>query len=408
FGREVSTQEIDAFVSLAQPVLESGHGFLAAARVPLRAILLSPEMLFQTGVSGALDDLSLAKRLSAFLWRSLPDRELLELAGQNQLSNAEVLSAQVERMLAHPKSQRFVREFLDQWLGLHRIDETTPDAYLYPEYDDVLRQAMLGETRGFVDYLIKANLSTDNLIDSDFAFLNRKLAEHYGIAGVLGEHIRKVQLPENSVRGGILTHASVAKITANGTVTTPVKRGNYVLATLLGLPPNPPPPNIGSIEPDTRGATTIRETLAKHQEVETCAVCHRRIDPPGFALESFDPVGNYRERYRNSRGVVREKNAGLRYPHVDYDLGNPVDPTGHTEDGTPFRGITQYKEYLLGYSEQVARNVVSKLIVFSTGSEIQFVDRPEVERILTATQADGYPMRSLIHHVIQSRLFRER
>lgn len=408
FGREVSTQEIDAFVSLAQPVLESGHGFLAAARVPLKAILLSPELLFQTGVSGALDDLSLAKRLAAFLWRSLPDRELLELAEQNQLSNAEVLSAQVERMLAHPKSQRFVREFLDQWLGLHRIDETTPDAYLYPEYDDVLRQAMLGETRGFVDYLIKANLSTDNLIDSDFAFLNRKLAEHYGIAGVLGEHIRKVQLPENSVRGGILTHASVAKITANGTVTTPVKRGNYVLATLLGLPPNPPPPNIGSIEPDTRGATTIRETLAKHQEVETCAVCHRRIDPPGFALESFDPVGNYRERYRNSRGVVREKNAGLRYPHVDYDLGNPVDPTGNTEDGTPFRGITQYKEYLLGYSEQVARNLVSKLIVFSTGSEIQFVDRPEVERILTATQADGYPMRSLIHHVIQSRLFRER
>ena len=408
FGREVSTKEIDAFVALARQVLDSGHGFLEASRVPLRAILVSPELLFQTGDSGALDDLSLAKRLAAFLWRSLPDEELLELAGQSQLSNSAVLSAQVDRMLSHPKSQRFVVEFLDQWLELRRIDETTPDTYLYPEYDDVLRQAMLGETRGFVDYLIKANLSTDNLIDSEFAFLNRKLAEHYGIVGVQGEYIRKVKLPDNSVRGGILTHASVAKITANGTVTTPVKRGNYVLATLLGLPPNPPPPNIGSIEPDTRGATTIRETLAKHQEVETCAVCHRRIDPPGFALESFDPVGNYRERYRNSRGVVREKNAGLRYSHVDYDLGNQVDPTGYTEDGTPFRGIVQYKQYLLGYSEQVARNVVSNLIVFSTGSEIQFADRPEVERILAATQADGYPMRSLIHHVVQNRLFRER
>ncbi|MAT10158.1 MAG: hypothetical protein CMM02_04030, partial [Rhodopirellula sp.] len=179
-------------------------------------------------------------------------------------------------------------------------------------------------------------------------------------------------------------------------------------ATLLGLPPNPPPPNIGSIEPDTRGATTIRETLAKHQENETCAVCHRRIDPPGFALESFDPVGNYRERYRNSRGVVREKNAGLRYLHVDYDLGNPVDPSGNTENGDSFRGIRDYKKHLLGFSEQVARNVVSKLVVFSTGAEIEFADRVEVERILEKTKSDGYPMRTLIHQVVQSRLFRER
>lgn len=408
FGREVSAGEIDRLVSLARPVLGSGQGFVEAARIPLRAVLLSPELLFLKGDSGTLDGISLAKRLSAFLWRSIPDRELVDLAVGKKLSNPEILASQVERMLAHPKSQRFVIDFLDQWLELRRIDETTPDAYLYPEYDDVLRRAMLAETRGFVDYLIKANLSTDNLIDSEFTFINRKMAEHYGIDGVMGEGVRKVTLADHSVRGGIITHASISKITANGTVTTPVKRGNYVLSTLLGLPPNPPPPNVGSIEPDTRGATTIRETLAKHQEIQTCAVCHRRIDPPGFALESFDPVGNYRDRYRNSRGVTREKNPGLRYLHVDYDLGNLVDPSGITEDGEPFGSILDYREKLLHSSEQVARNVVSQLLVFATGAEIEFADRIEVEKILASTKADGYRMRSLIHQVIQSRLFRDR
>tara|TARA_B100000676_G_scaffold239848_1_gene240635 strand:- start:11656 stop:14100 length:2445 start_codon:yes stop_codon:yes gene_type:complete len=408
FGREVSDTEVDAFVSLARSGLDSGQGFVEAARVPLRAVLVSPELLFQTGSSGSLDGLSLARRLSAFLWRSLPDEELVRLAVDDNLTNPVVLAAQVDRMLADPKSTRFTHEFLDQWLGLSRIDETTPDAYLYPEYDDVLRRAMLDETRSFVEHLIHENLSTDNLIDSEFTFVNRKLAEHYGIEGVLGEEVRKVMLPEDSVRGGIITHASIAKITANGTVTTPVKRGNYVLTTLLGLPPNPPPPNVGSIEPDTRGATSIRETLAKHQEVETCAMCHRRIDPPGFALETFDPIGNYREQYRNSRGVMRELNAGLRYAHVDYDLGRPVDPSGVTEDGEVFGGIGEYKRHLLDYSEQVARNVVSKLLVFSTGAEIEFADRSEVEKILAAMKDDGYPMKSLIHQVVQSRLFKER
>ena len=408
FGREVSDTEIEAFVSLASSGLDSGQGFVEAARVSLRAVLVSPELLFQTGSPGSLDGLSLARRLSAFLWRSLPDEELVGLAVDDKLTNPIVLAAQVDRMLANPKAKRFIHEFLDQWLGLSRIDETTPDAYLYPEYDDVLRRAMLAETRGFVEYLINENLSTDNLIESEFAFLNRKLAEHYGVEGVLGEEVRKVNLPEDSVRGGIITHASIAKITANGTVTTPVKRGNYVLTTLLGLPPNPPPPNVGSIEPDTRGATSIRETLAKHQENESCAICHRRIDPPGFALETFDPIGNYRERYRNSRGVMRELNVGLRYANVDYDLGRPVDPSGVTENGQVFGGIVEYKQHLLGYSEQVARNVVSKLLVFSTGAEIEFADRSEVEKILAATKDDGYPMKSLIHQVVQSRLFKER
>jgi hypothetical protein len=225
---------------------------------------------------------------------------------------------------------------------------------------------------------------------------------------VEGEAVRKVRLDKASVRGGILTHASIAKVTANGTVTTPVKRGNFVLTKLLGEPTNPPPPGVGSIEPDTRGATTIRETLDKHRSTDACAVCHRKIDPPGFALECFDPVGSYRQRYRNSKGAKREAAVGLRFLHVDYDLGLPVDTSGVTADGFAFADIRDYKTHLQQSTQQVARNVLSRLIVFATGGEIEFADRDEIERILQEIQGDGYPLRTFIHQVVASRLFRNR
>jgi len=431
--RKVSEKEIDALVALAKPSLEAKRDFVACVRIPLRSILVSPQLMFLTnetvtrsesrqdfrhgtGEPKSLDDLrytvlneyALASRLSYFLWRSLPDDELIQQAVKGQLSDSKTLTAQVDRMLADPKCDRFVHEFLGQWLDLDNIDATTPDTYLYPEYDDVLRRAMLAETREFFAHLIDENLSVSNLVDSDFTFLNRKLAEHYGIRGVAGEEMRKVSLGPMSVRGGVLAHASIAKITANGTVTTPVKRGNFVLTNLLGLPPNPPPPGVGSIEPDTRGTTTIRETLKKHQSVEVCATCHRRIDPPGFALECFDPVGNYRDRYRNSKGVTRTAPPGLRFLHKDYTLGLRVDSSGSTEDGVQFADIREFKKQLLNSKEQIARNVLSKLITFSTGSEIQFADRDEVERILKETESDGYPLRSLIRQVVASPLFRNR
>ncbi len=406
--RKVSESEIDALVALAKPSLEAKRDFVDSVRIPLRAILVSPELLFQTGKAGLLDDEALASRLSYFLWRSLPDDELIQLATENRLSAPQTLMTQVDRMLADQKSDRFVIEFLGQWLELDRIDATTPDAYLYPEYDDVLRRAMLAETHEFFAHLIDKNQSVANLVDSDFTFLNRRLAEHYGIEGVEGEAMRKVKLDPASVRGGVLAHASIAKVTANGTVTTPVKRGNFILTNLLGLPPNPPPPGVGAIEPDTRGATTIRETLEKHQTVSACAVCHRTIDPPGFAMECFDPVGNFRERYRNSKGIKRETVVGLRFLHKDYQLGRPVDTSGVTADGFEFDGIRDFKTHLRKSQEQIARNVLFKLIAFSTGAEVQFADREEVERILQATQDDDYPMRSLIHHVVTSRLFRNR
>ena len=268
---------------------------------------------------------------------------------------------------------------------------------------------MLAETFSFMSELIRRNASVTQVVDSDFAMLNERLATHYGVEGVMGEEFRKVDLEASSVRGGILSHASIAKVTANGTVTTPVRRGNFVLTHLLGQAPRSPPPGVGSIEPDTRGATTIRQTLVKHQAVETCAVCHRFIDPPGFALECFDPVGNYRSRYRNSKGVTREINNGLRFLHRDYDLGLPVDTVGVTADGFEFQDVREYKRHLRRNSlDQVARHVVSMLLTFATGGEIEFADRAEVERILRETKDENYPLRTLIHQVVQSSTFRNR
>jgi len=409
FRRPVTDKEIDDVTRLAIPSLNARLGFIASARVPLRAILISPETLFLTNVTqpeeSTLTDHALASRLSYFLWRSPPDKELLQLASDGKLSDTKTLDTQVNRMLSDARSDRFINEFLDQWLDLKLIDATTPDKYLYPEYDDVLRRAMLVETRLLFRHLIDEDLSIANLIDSDFTFLNRKLAEHYGIPNVEGEEMRKVTLPTRSVRGGILTHASIAKVTANGSVTTPVKRGSFVLTNLLGLPPNPPPPGAGSIEPDTRGATTIRETLAKHQTVEACAVCHRRIDPPGFALECFDPVGTFRTRYRISKGVKRTADVGLRFLHKDYKPGRQVDCSGQTGDGFTFTDIRDFKQHLMKSKEQVTRNLVSLLITFATGAEIQFADRQEVEAILHRHEYANYPLRRLIHEVVNSRMF---
>lgn len=408
YRRTLGNDELDNLVGLAETSPQSDRDFVQSTRIPLRAILISPKLLYLSGGPGQLNDRDLASRMSYFLWRSIPDDELTRLANEGVLSEPKTLRAQVDRMLDDPKFARFVQDFLDQWLDLDQIDATTPDVYLYPEYDDVLRQNMLTETRQFFSHLIDANLGVTNLIDSDFAFLNRRLSEHYGIAGVEGEHVRKVSLGQDTVRGGILAHAAIAKVTANGTTTTPVRRGNFILTNLLGMPTNPPPPGVGSIEPDTRGATTIRETLQKHQRIESCAACHRRIDPPGFAMECFDPVGSFRDRYRNSKGVQRELNVGLRFLHKDYDLGLAVDASGVTEDGFRFEDFREFKQHLRASEDQLARNLVSKLVVFSTGGEIEFADREEIDRILTLTRDDGYSLRDLIHQVISSSMFRYR
>ena len=303
FRRPLYDGELEAYTSLAEPVLDDGRPFLEALRVSLRAVLSAPAFLYQSGDPGTLDDYALASRLSFFLWRSMPDDQLFEAAAGGRLSDPTVLAAQVDRMLDDPKSERFVTDFGGQAFRLYEITATTPDAGLYPEFSDHLGQSMARETELFLTELIADNHGVGQLIDADFTYVNRRLAEHYGMPGVEDQDMRRVELPADSPRGGLLTQGSILKITSNGTTTSPVPRGNFVLANLLGQPAPPPPPGVAGLEPDTRGTTTIREQLEAHRSNPVCGSCHRVIDPPGFALESFDPVGGFRENYRVSGGT---------------------------------------------------------------------------------------------------------
>jgi hypothetical protein len=384
---------VEFYARLAEPAIAEGRDFAEVIRIPLRAILSAPEFLIHSGVPGELDDFALAARLSYFLWKSMPDEELFQLALFGMLSDPEVLEQQVDRMLNDKKSMRFVKDFLGQWLRLREIAATNPDERLYGKYDDVLNRALPRETELFFAELIANNLRVRNFVDSDFTFVNRRLAEHYDIPGIEGQQMRKVTLPEGSPRGGLLTQASILKLTANGSVTSPVKRGNFVVTNLLGQPPNPPPADVTIEEPDTRGTMTIREQLDKHRDLETCANCHNHIDPPGFALESFDPVGRFRTQYRTTK---------------DSKTWLDVDASGFTEHGEPFSGIQDFKELLLKQEDEIASHFISQLVIYATGGDIQFADREEVSQIIDQTRDSGYPVRSIIHNVVQSNLFRNK
>ncbi len=407
FRRPLEKDEAAPYIALATQSLDGGSTFEEAMRVGLRAILTSPTFLLLEEHPGKLSDLALATRLAYFLTSSMPDDELMKVAGAGQLSKPAVLKAQTERLLKGPRAATFVTNFVGQWLELRNIDATTPDTKLYPEYDMLLKLGMVTETEAFFSELLSKNLPVSNFIQSDFAMVNNRLAEHYELPGIAGEQFRRVSLPAGSPRGGVLTQASVLKVTANGTVTSPVIRGAWVMKHLLGQPPPPPPANVGAIEPDTRGTTTIREQLAKHRDSESCATCHKTIDPPGFALECFDVIGGFRERYR-SQDQAKGQHVNLRRPGgVSFGvwLGLAVDASGELADGRKFQGITDFKKLLLDQQDQVMHALASNLVTYGTGAGIQFADRDAIEAISKQAKADGSGLRSLVHAVVQSPLF---
>ena len=403
FRRPATTADAEPYLKLFDAEFAESRDFLASMRTAAIAVLCSPEFLYLKEPAGKLDDLRLASRLSYFLTRTSPDADLLAA----KLTQPAALRAQTERLLKAATLERFVADFTDGWLNLREIDFTTPDKQLYPEYDELLLDSMLRETRCFIAEIIQSNLGVANIIHSDFAMLNRRLAQHYGIPGVSGLELRKVTLPPDSHRGGVLTHASVMKVSANGTNTSPVVRGVFVMDRILGMEPPPPPPGVPGVEPDIRGANTLRELLDKHRTMESCNGCHQVIDPPGFALENYDVIGGWRERFRS---IDKGEQVSLKVEgrKVRYRLGPPVDAAGELSGGAKFANLADFQKLLLAGQDRVARCMIEKLLVFATGRPMGFSDRTEINKIVAASRAKGHAMRDLIHAVVQSDVFRSK
>lgn len=406
FRRPVSAAEIESHVALVREQCDKGRRFDDALRAAYTMALCSPQFLFRSERPGALDDHALAARLSYGLWSTAPDDELAALAAAGRLRAPEVLVGQSRRMLADPRGRRFAARFLDGWLKLRDIDLTQPDTKLYPEFEQYLQQSMVAESRAFLEELLAGDLPAATIVRSDFAMLNERLAEHYGIPGVVGERVRRVPLTAGAHRGGFLTQGAVLKVSANGTTTSPVVRGAYVLDRILGTPPDPPPKEVPAVEPDIRGSTTIREQLALHRDQPACAGCHAKLDPPGFALESFDVTGRWRTHYRALPESAANKQVSIPGSDIRYYVqGLPVEPGYALADGRTFADIDGYAALVLADERQVARNLVGKLVAHLTGAEVEFADRDAVEAILDRTAAGGHGVRSLLEEVVRSRLF---
>jgi hypothetical protein len=402
--------EVKRFLPVFRSALAKGNDFTDALIASYTAVLCSPEFIGLEEKPGRLNDYALASRLSYFLWNTAPDEALRQKAAARQLRQPAVLRAETDRLLNDPKARQFVEAFLDYWLDLRRMQATAPDAELYSDYylDDLLTESALEETRQFFSELLQGDRPARQLVSADFAMLNEKLAAHYGLPPVHGVALKKTALPVGSVRGGLLTQASVLKVTANGTTTSPVLRGAWIMERILGQKPPPPPPSVPAIEPDIRGATTIRQQLDQHRNIESCAACHRKIDPPGFALENFDVMGGWRERYRSEAGGTLAVGLAKSGQKFAFHWALPVDASGEWMDGRKFTTIQEFKQLLLSDERQIARNLVQQLAVYATGAPVGFADRAKIEALLDRAAARQYGVRTLVHELVQSALFRHK
>lgn len=414
FRRPVSTEETQAYAQIVLREVAGQACFEDAMKEAYKTALCSTDFLFigeragpeDGGPQTQLSERVIAERLAFWFWNSIPDGELVALANEGRLHLPEELKKQTDRLLSDPRSDRFISDFADQWLDLRKIDATEPDTRVYPESREHLKESMLAETRSYLRELITQNLSVTHLVHSRFAMLNQSLADHYGISGVSGCAIRRVPLPEGSPRGPFLTQAAVLKVTANGTTTSPVTRGAWINERLLGKPIPPPPAGVPAIEPDTRGAKTIREQLEKHRADSRCAGCHAKMDPAGFALESFDVIGGFRDRYRSlytGNALATFEFASGWSPRIR--LNQPVDPSGELPSGEQFKDVAGFQELVLRNPEALATNMVRQLLMYGTGSEGHYSDRREIARIVAETRSTQYGLRSLIDAIVQSDLF---
>lgn len=386
YRRRVRDEELDRILNVIAIRRKAGRTPLQAYGDGLKAVLCSPNFLYlQQADDKQLKSYALASRLSYFLWASMPDQELMDLAANDKLQKPEILLAQVERMLKSPKSDAFIEGFLNSWLTLRDLGSQPPERRRFRAYYHYnLDHAMRRETHLFTRHLIDNNLSVVNFLDSDFTFANNRLAEFYGIDPPRDKGFHLVKLKDRR-RGGLLGQASVLTVTANGIDTSPVVRGVWLLENILGTPPSPPPPDVEPLDPDLRGAKTIRDQLKKHRSVSACYDCHRKIDPLGFALENFDPVGGWRTTY------------GRR--------GAKVDASGKLPNGKSFHNVVGLKQILVGQKEQFARVLTERMLAYATGRTIEPADRPEIDRLVTELGKRKFGMRTLIRLVVTSKTF---
>ena len=372
-------------------------GFERGVRDALTAILASPHFLYRAesgdaaGGTRTLGDLELASRLSFFLWSSLPDEELLDLAKNSRLNKPEVLAKQVRRMLADPRAKSLVNDFTFQWLNLAKLDEISPDSRLFPHASGLLdpRSLFKEELRLFIDSVLRSDRSVVELMTADYTFLNERLAMHYGMENVKGSQFRRVTL-ENTARHGLLGKAAVLMLTANPNRTAPVLRGAWILDRLLGTPPPPPPPNVPTLKENRPGqaAQTVRERTEQHRSNPTCLGCHGVMDPLGFALENFDTVGQYRTR--------------------DPQALTLIDTSGVLPDGTPIKGPDDLRRTLVARPDRFVQAFTENLLTYALGRSIDYRDMPAVRKIVRGAEADHYRFESIVLGIISSDAFRKR
>ena len=409
--RPLSDDEMQPFLQLVERRLKQGETFTLAMLAGYSAYLCSEHFLF-LGEPRENDSFNVAARLSHFLTNSKPDEILMAKARAGMLQSPAVLQEETNRLIAGDHFAEFADNFTDYWLNLRAVFRDEPDVRLYPEYrfDNYLVESMERETRAYFTAMVRDNLPASSIVDSRFAFVNDRLAEHYGLAAVTGSAMRRVELPAESPYGGLLTQGAILKVTANGTTTSPVVRGAWVMDRLIGNPPPAPPASVPAVEPDIRGASTIRELLALHTKSESCAACHARFDPVGLALESFDVLGAYRDRYRGlapSDVVTGDVVMGMDRAGHDFSYLQTatVNSGGKLINGDEFADIRDLRKLLLEDSRQLARNLLHQFTVYSTGTPVRFSDRREIELLLDQCASSGYGVRDLIQTLIQSRIF---
>jgi hypothetical protein len=375
----------------------TGGEFDAGIERGLRALLVSPEFLFRVEQDPAnvapnttyrLTDLELASRLSFFLWSSIPDDELLDLAIAGKLKDPAVLEKQVRRMLADARSEALVNNFADQWLYLRNLENIIPDARLFPDYDDNLRQAMRRETELFFESIMREDRNVVDLLSANYTFLNERLAKHYGIPNVYDSYFRRVTFDANNVRGGLLGQASILTVTSYADRTSPVIRGKWILTNVVGLPPPPPPPNVPPLKDNGSNGKvmTMRERMAAHRANQPCAGCHSLMDPVGFSLENYDAVGRWRTT----------------------DEDSPIDASGNLPDGGKFKGASGLRQALLSRPELFVGTLTEKLLTYGLGRGLESYDEPAVRKIVRDAHGNDYRFSSLILGIVNSTPFQMR